>query len=111
VHAKCNFPLPEEEAYQAQLLASQQEHWQGGQASPTAAAAPAAAAPRGGSGSHAAAFSEAVCIPSGEPASQPRPQMQHQMQGAEWMAQSLGKGGLRWAGVPGAGWAGVGQGV
>ena len=109
MHAKCNFPLPEEEAYQAQLLASQQEHWQGGQASPTAA--PAAAAPRGGSGSHAAAFSEAVCIPSGEPASQPRPQMQHQMQGAEWMAQSLGKGGLRWAGVPGAGWAGVGQGV
>lgn len=56
VHAKCNFPLPEEEAYQAQLQASQQESWQHGQASPTSQVVPAA--------SHAA-FSEAVCIPGG----------------------------------------------
>ena len=63
VHAKCNFPLPEEEAFQAQLLASQQEQWQSGQASPPAAPRPA---------THAA-FSEAVCIPSSEVhISQPR---------------------------------------
>lgn len=70
VHAKCNFPLPEEEAFQAQLLAAaQQESWQGGQASPTAA-------PSQGGSSHAA-FSEAVCIPCGEPhTSQPRSAVQ-----------------------------------
>ena len=63
VHAKCNFPLPEEEAFQAQLLASQQEQWQSGQASPPAAPRPT---------THAA-FSEAVCIPSSEVhVSQPR---------------------------------------
>lgn len=56
MHAKCNFPLPEEEAYQAQLQASQQESWQPGQASPSSHAVPAS--------SHAA-FSEAVCIPGG----------------------------------------------
>lgn len=55
VHAKCNFPLPEEEAFQAQLLASQQETWPGGQASPPAAPQPAA--------SSQAALSQAVSIP------------------------------------------------
>lgn len=84
VHAKCNFPLPEEEAYQAQLQASQQESWQHGQASPTSQVVPAA--------SHAA-FSEAVCIPGGA-SEQHAHQPQSVVQGPEWMAQSLGKGGL-----------------
>ncbi|KAL4450597.1 hypothetical protein ABPG77_000953 [Micractinium sp. CCAP 211/92] len=84
VHAKCNFPLPEEEAYQAQLQASQQESWQPGQASPSSHAVPAS--------SHAA-FSEAVCIPGGT-SEQHAHQPQSVVQGPEWMAQSLGKGGL-----------------
>lgn len=69
VHAKCNFPLPEEEAFQAQLLASQQETWQGGQGSPTAAAPQASAqvAFSNQPQQAQAAFSEAVCIPCGEP--------------------------------------------
>lgn len=69
VHAKCNFPLPEEEAFQAQLLASQQESWQGGQASPPAAPPPLAPSQ--------AAFSEAVSIPCNEAHSvQPRSAVQ-----------------------------------
>ncbi|KAL4439658.1 hypothetical protein ABPG75_002659 [Micractinium tetrahymenae] len=82
VHAKCNFPLPEEEAYQAQVQASQHESWQQGQVSPTVQALPAS--------SHAA-FSEAVSIPCGaseQHVNQPR------SVGPEWMARSLGKGGL-----------------
>ncbi|KAL4854083.1 H/ACA ribonucleoprotein complex subunit 4 [Chlorella vulgaris] len=82
VHAKCNFPLPEEEAFQAQLLASQHDVWQGSQ--------PAATATVPQASSHAA-FSEAVCIPCGE---QHATQERATVQGQEWMPQSLGKGGL-----------------
>ncbi|PSC74389.1 ethylene-responsive transcription factor RAP2-12-like isoform X2 [Micractinium conductrix] len=97
VHAKCNFPLPEEEAYQAQLVASQQETWQRSNDAPPPAPTPpvsAQAAPAPHPASHAS-LSEAVCIPQGgeQHTSQLRSATQG-VQGPEWMAQSLGKGGL-----------------
>jgi hypothetical protein len=65
VHAKCNFPLPEEETFQSEFRASQQAMLPG-QASPPAPREPATST-----------FTEAVCIPSGESqAAAPAPAVQ-----------------------------------